>query len=83
MEIKGMTFDEFKSKCPIDSHVNEKFKEKYNEFLDGILPTVLFEEGINEDMNTVKLSEEIWQKLCERIFAWFIQTPIEEKSKCL
>ena len=79
MEIKGITFDEFKSKCPIDRHVNDKFKKKYNEFLIGLLPTVLLEEGIKEAVNTVKLSEEIWQKLCERIFAWFLQTPIEEK----
>ncbi|MCK4525061.1 MAG: hypothetical protein KAU07_01345 [Candidatus Andersenbacteria bacterium] len=78
MEIKGMTFYEFKSKCSIDRHVNEKFKKKYNEFLDGLLPTVLLEEGIKETVNTVKLSEETWQKFCERIFALFVQTPMEE-----
>jgi len=78
MEAKGMTFDEFKSKCPIDRYVNEKFKEKYNEFFNGFLPTVLLEKGINEDMNIVKLPKEMWQKLCEKILAWFLQAPMEE-----
>ncbi len=81
MKGEKITFDEFKEEEPIDRHVKDEFKERYNEFLNGLLPTVLLEEGVKGDTNTVKLPKEKWQEICETILAWFLQMPYGKNLK--
>lgn len=77
MEEK-ITFDEFKKEEPVDRRIRDEFKEEYNEFLNKLLPTVLLEKNIEGDTDTVKLPKKEWQKICEKIWVWYIQMPIEK-----